>query len=140
MTEQLIEFETAKLAKEKGFNLAVDVYYNIPNMKIYYWKLKKIKNFKIECAKGNYNPIDWNSSKFKDVCLSAPTQSLLQKWLRDVHNIHIIVSPLKDKTFKVEYSKDLNYWSKHDLFKTYEKALEKGLYQVLKLIENDSKN
>ncbi len=94
MIEELISFETAKLAKEKGFN---------------------------------------------EQC-SAPTQSLLQKWLREVHNIHVNVSYGLTFTFKingdlkgndyVDYSNIEEYWSR-----TYEEALEKGLIEGLKLIE-----
>jgi hypothetical protein len=108
MKEQLITFETAKLAKEKGFM----------------------------------------------VVHKLPTQSLLQKWLREKHNLNIKVDDFLNSDLDVvwdfeivrigtdldergnyialvPYSMDAN--TDRD-FKTYEEALEKGLQEALKLI------
>lgn len=67
---------------------------------------------------------------------NVPTQSLLQKWLRDVHNIEIAVQwfdncyikavakkPFKANTYRVEG------------IDTYEEALELGLQEALTLIK-----
>ena len=116
MKEQLISFETAKLAKEKGFNIECSRSWivsgsgliHLNNDHIYY---AKSKNYK------------------------APTQSLLQKWLREKHDIHI----------ETEYKWEYNHYVFHigrvgkivrglKGFKTYEEALEKGLQEALKLI------
>ena len=115
--EQLINFETAKLAKEKGFTYAYE----------FYDKEGNIEDFGMvggwtDCHDENY---------------AAPTQSLLQKWLREVHNLHISVNPkilpsneIKYYLFKGKIKKDFK-----DLFNTYEDALEIGLQEALKLIK-----
>lgn len=63
MEDTLITFETAELAKEKGFNIPCKHLYDIKT--------------------GEYS----DGYIFGDVIL-APTQSLLQKWLRDKYNWH----------------------------------------------------
>ncbi|WP_394749599.1 hypothetical protein [Spongiimicrobium salis] len=68
MKEQLISFETAKLAKEKGFNeVVID---NYGPMESILWK-------------GQHK-----NSELRYLEYSAPTQSSLQKWLRDKHGIN----------------------------------------------------
>lgn len=101
MTDTLISFETAKLAKEKGF---------APEF-------------------------DWlNQNTF-------PTQSLLQKWLREVHDIHIIVKVFWDSKFNIRtYAADIfkigqkPIQRKRIVRPTFESALEDGLFESLKLI------
>ena len=118
MKEQLISFETAKLAKEKGFTNQVTKYRNV-------WR----------------NYVDSGGNKldegFYKVELTTeeetPTQSLLQKWLREVHNIHIQNHFLNNKyAVKIKYdvNKSQNVYNKD----TYEEALEKGLQEALSLI------
>lgn len=143
MQEQLISFQVAKLAKEKGFdwlcNGFYDLYYIPHNNEITY-----------------SSPDNWNLYK----SLSAPTQTLLQKWLREVHNCHVEVAfhsfindnfePEKD-SFKTpndfKYTVEVNYYGKNmeipqsdeeDFlgynFDTYEEAFELGLFKALELI------
>lgn len=114
MIEQIINLETAKLAKERGF---VDI--------------------------KNSNTLPHFS-----------TQSLLQKWLREIHGIHIVLIPTitSSWTYKiitVTSKRDdeviLGIKSVSDLppykkvcgydFSTYEEALEVGLVEGLKLIK-----
>ena len=61
--------------------------------------------------------------------MNLATQSLLQKWLRDVHHIDI------------ELIKLLNKWTdrnmKMPLFNTYEEALEESLQYALMLIDQE---
>ena len=119
MEEQLVSFETAKLANEKGFFEWTQHRYN---------------------KKGLFN-------ESKSWSISAPTQSLLQKWLREVHNLHIEILPFfQDSLFgynvcvyktqreRIEY--ELNEINNpiHCDYKTYEEALEEGLQEALKLI------
>ena len=106
MKEQLISFETAKLAKEKGFNI-----------KIY------------------KNTIDYE--------LNPPTQSLLQKWLREVHKIHIEIEIAADEElvniipfiYQISIYKQKEGYFPRDFYNTYEEALEEGLLEALKLIK-----
>ena len=121
MKEQLISFETAKLAKEKGFN--------IPCL-FGYGKKEELKT---------YNKADdFNSYVGTYTQISAPTQSLLQKWLREAHDLYVYCIPninvLGVWHYVVEFkNKASNEISQH--YDTYEEALEKGLQEALKLIK-----
>lgn len=127
MNEQLISFETAKLAKEKNFNEETfDTYHNIV---------------------GSLHNIEYKDTWNTKGSTSAPTQSLLQKWLRDVYNIQLCLKPLYggDKIegkqtgwlcytpYNDEEFTNVSSISLSDY--TYEKALEKGLYKALQLIK-----
>ena len=119
MKEQLISFETAKLAKEKGFDLFTEYGYD-----------KNGKEVNFPCCYNNYPVIDH---------YSAPNQSLLQKWLREKYNIHIdiyfivllfryrIYNMINCECYKSSYK---------DEFDSYEQALEQGLQEALKLIQS----
>lgn len=122
LKEKLISFETAKLAKEKKFDILCEHSFSEHNSAI---------------QENNQNGFrNWNK-EYKN-SYSRPTQSLLQKWLREVHGTIIYVVPFKDIgddnndpiRFKVFTTKTIN--SKE--YKTYEEALEIGLYQALLLI------
>ena len=134
MEDTLITFKTAKLAKEKGF------FQETNRLEIPYY------NYKGE-FKGDVS--DWRARKYirgEDTSniefVSAPTQSLLAKWLREKHNIHIEIS-------NNNYNKLLNWsfdlhklpvgiiqmWERGDsTYNTYEEAYEIGLQEALKLI------
>ena len=147
MKEQLISFETAKLAKEKGFDVPVDSLYSMysnNNVIIDNDYLRKYNKFdKKEYIKTK----NWN---LKKKFTSAPTQSLLQKWLREVYNIS--VNPIPNfKTNLNQYHLGIVFINKGVvdatiiksdaaykttvLFDSYEEALEKGLQEALKLIK-----
>lgn len=137
MKEEIISFETAKLANEKGFigikSQANNWYCNDGTL----YHEKKIDGYK--GLKG-WNCWEWTEGFRFD----APTQSLLQKWLREKHDIDVYIIPngMRDKNindrlyhpciwFKDEYQTELH--SKY----SYEEALEKGLQEALKIINND---
>ena len=117
--EELITFETAKLAKEKGFP---------QNKKRMIGKYREDGNIQRggPCAA----VCDTNKEWF-----NAPTQSLLQKWLREKHNIYINpqASNSIDSWFDIYYKHECIM--EKDMFRTYEDALEKGLIEALKLIK-----
>lgn len=69
--EEICTYEVCKLAKEKGFNEKCYHYY---------------QNGVLE-SDGCFN----RYNKGADNVCSAPTQSLLQRWLREEKNIHISV-------------------------------------------------
>jgi len=116
MKEQLISFKTAKLAKEKGFNEIVSTAYGRSQESLY----------ESNCTNRNS----------ENIFLSAPTQSLLQKWLREVHNIHIEVHNLGMKWWfnLKEIDSDNAALFISDNYNSYEEALEVGLQEALKLI------
>jgi len=121
MKDELITLETAKLAKEKGFNEPSQNHFRSSG----------------EEFKENFSPFTKNTEWQSD-SISRPTQSLLQRWLREVHNIIVYVAPLipdcKEWGYCV-YHIDTNY-EKNTLFSnTYEEALELALQEALKLIK-----
>ena len=135
MQDQLVSFKVAKLAKEKGFdNIHVDVYYHIN------------KGYTL-----GYAMCISEVNKQTYGCLLAPTQSLLQKWLRDKHEIHIFVIPCEPSSYS-KY-KDLSVVWIYDIYKpllveyghsnkgdnllSYEQALDEGLYEALTLIKSE---
>ena len=131
MKEQLVSFETAKLAKELGFNWKVRTYYG------------HTCNPHIAYDKEDYSiPVDFNNDDNYKGLISAPTQSLLNKWIRDVHKIHIIIRSIDPHNYgsycvpnifdiSIGYDNPLLYIT----HKTYEKALEHGLNCALNLIK-----
>lgn len=146
MTEELISFPTAKLAKEKGFNLIVKNYYY---PEAYGTIIPIINDHDINV---NINAHESNAY------YSAPTQSLLQRWLREVHKISINIFYERGNwyyiLFKLPNSEDIlkskdesnqdadlyldderitDEWFTQEN-KSYEKALEIGLQEALKLI------
>jgi hypothetical protein len=131
MKEQLITFETAKLAKEKGFN----------GKSYFYWMLNEPD--KLKKAFNKKSPWDFNfESEYKtpSESITAPTQSLLQKWLRDIHNIDVWSQPfvrkqsLPDESYSYFLFKDGVWMNDGVNFIDFEEALEKGLQEALKLI------
>lgn len=128
MKEQLISFETAKLAKERGFDISKLEYISTCAI---YGDAEYVQGFiNTELYKARIDLY-----KDKDILL-APTQSLLQKWLREVHYMHITIN-YRGRYFGHAWSmKHHKYWEFHSGdFKTYEEALEQGLIESLKLIE-----
>ena len=82
----------------------------------------------------------------------APTQSLLQKWLREIHGIEISIRAIKWENDKLKtglvldsyeyemYPLNKPYYIYHKVsgFKTYEQALEQALLESLKLIKDEN--
>jgi hypothetical protein len=130
MKDKLISFKTAKLAKEKGFDEECGDFFEIDN------------ESNILSSSHGLAVIKRNNIKH---FISAPTQSLLQKWLREKY--HIVVQPMFiGGLTKATSWYDFIYYSNLtdgeddkkivDLkYKTYEEALEKGLQEALKLIK-----
>lgn len=162
MEETLISFETAVLAKKKGFK---EVTHSL------YFEDGEFKENELTGTNGYYGEeycfnlaefyenwnSEWVTKKNMDRCFgcnksrgyletySAPTQGLLQKWLREVYGINIVISP-SYKCFNViqiskyneieDQNKDMaSSGLEFKDFETYEKALEFGLSEALKLIE-----
>ena len=127
MEEQIVSYEIAVLSKEAGFKW--NTTYEFEDSKPITYR--------------EYIPHDYNSRGL----LSAPTQSLLQKWFREEHNIFIDItySPTnggkkitlwRPKTEK-EIKKGWNSLERVGVIQThetYEQALEEGLRLAFKII------
>lgn len=118
MTDQLVSFETAKLAKEKGFK-------------------------DMQCI-SRYDGEELVSEEVDRA--SSATQSLLQKWLREEHKIHVFigyrpnVQKWDSQAYSLlvngkEYVKIMKAFNRDIKYDTYEEALEAGLQEALKLIK-----
>lgn len=84
ITEDYVSFETAKLLKEKEFDEACHAYYHEDDGKlIESYSAYAIKNMSNPCFFGN----------------GAPTLQMVMKWLREVHNIDIIIVSSKDESY-----------------------------------------
>ena len=126
MEEQYITFETAKLAKEKKF-----IYPTLANY---------------ECEEdGTVKELNWKFKTLGDFLdnLNTPvcTQSLLQKWLREIHNIHIVITLEFSESLKELWYYGLLSIKGNEInelgdegYTTYELALEAGLKEALTLI------
>lgn len=128
MEEQLISLKTAKLAKEKGFVQHKGVF------KMY---------------KDEDGHLFQNVGPAYDIlnhCSHAPSQSLLQKWLREEHGIDVLpynkfkrpnsawaVNVNEGYNTRLDFLPSTNRVG-DEITGTYEEALEKGLQEALKLI------
>jgi len=138
MEAQLISFGTAALAQKKGFDWeCVHKYSNQP-------KGEKPDKWTIISKPTRYG-VNWNNQQyygFNDALgfnsVSAPTQTLLQKWLRDIHGIYVHERPvyMKDSIhfeifilYNDNHVKNLGYAERHEI------GIEDGLQEALKLIE-----
>ena len=124
MEEQLISFETAVLAKEKGFKIPTPVMYK-GNERSYGHNNEWGIDEKRLDGEFPYRNQQW---------YSIPTQSGLQKWLREKHNIHLIAY----KNINID-GYDWCFITTDGItninsYKTYEEAYEVGLYQALLLL------
>ena len=139
LKEKLISFETAILAKEKGFKNACDWFVNKDNEHIFMPDFLYPNN-----SEFTYDPendpevIEWE--ELMNTLVLAPTQSLLQKWLREVHEISIKIDDYYTNS-RVRFDYNVcELGSQEDnpvgIFETYEEALETGLQEALKLIKN----
>lgn len=131
MENTLVSFETAKLAKKKGFDINL-------NNKVYVNDKPILREFPLA--------LNITVSTFAFAC----EQSLLQKWLREKHGIHIQifietysygmqinmqVLHLETVDEKLRSSdKSTGWYGDNGEYKTYEEALEAGLLIGLKLI------
>jgi len=122
MKEEIVTFDIAVLAKEKGFNYM------------------KSNCFGDNMAYNLDDPTAIPACRANVVIgyVLAPTQSLLQRWLREVHSILVYVMPElpKGNEFEVVYrslkTSDQRIVGWYD---SWEEALEEGLRESLKLIK-----
>ena len=142
MEDQIVSLETAMLLKEKGFNEPCCRFYEDNEM------------HELNYYQGNGAGFVRNNSPINDMMYceemqcTAQTQSLAQKWLREVHRITFNASPhsnngeivyvvtIKDISNKkcINFNVMMDARNKATMFKTYEDAIEEGLKYCLKTI------
>lgn len=142
MKEQLIEFKTALLLKEKGFDIPVR--HSRCTMHKYLGKLSSGRYDPEDEDSLLTKPVNFNATKHDNGHVSAPTQSLLQKWLREKHGIYISINAdtMLYKGITIVFDMTIidskgNILVEGSPYEIYEKALEEGLYEALKLTNNE---
>lgn len=127
--EEICTYEVCKLAKEKGFPQDPD---KNDHCLMYCWDgLRNIHPLAMW--------IVWEMEEYDhDNLYAAPTQSLLQRWLREEKGVHIAVFPNMANSFAFDYivyNKGDKFWNPvytaHSDFATYELALEDALKYAL---------
>lgn len=146
MKEVTISFDTAILAKSKGFNKTV--YYEHTKEKLWY----SIDGKKVLWSTFDSDEEDY-VERHLDILIPAPTQSLLQKWLREVKITDVIIYDIYvyngtrsmwNRNYKARVADDdltnpnevIHDTSDPNFFNTYEEALEFGLNKALNELTN----
>lgn len=130
--EQLVSQNTAELAKKCGFDWEV--------LNFYHSGKKPYLSTGLEYQSDRDVFSNWNNgqgsypTKAEDVLCSAPSQSLLQKWLREVKNENIIPPLYFGRKENAYYACFIIGFIDTKYFKTYEEALENELYKCLQKI------
>lgn len=113
--ESYVSFDTAKMLKEVGFDeVCRSAYY----------------------ATGNSSVMHERNSMLSPSYISRPTQALAASWLREAHNIDVMVD-----VYNRDYYVCNIYKNKHLMIirnivtSSFEEALEEGLCEAIKLIK-----
>ncbi len=146
--DTIVKFETAKLANQKGYINNRRLLYRDGNYYNYKGELNGDTLDEIkDILKYKRDPEHIRYDKYNTI--SAPTQSLLNKWLRSFHNIEIVTYPIESFKNGIEVE-DLNpeysyyitikgikqFTTKDKVFESYDDALEDGLLNGLNYILN----
>lgn len=138
--EDYVSLEVAKLLEEKGFNEPCDSRHIVYEDGRY--KFERYKTFDIQK--------DIGIVKIKDGCFYdsylAPTLYEAAKWLRETHDIHIVVSPHYSRKYEIiEYEyriatyfdfleKPFKWRKSKEYYEIYEQCFNAGILEALKLI------
>lgn len=118
ITEQYVTFQTAQLLKEAGFD--------IPCKRLFL----KDGCPGITAEEENHNDATCNA-------YSRPTQALAARWLREVHHIFIMLTPvIKGWLYDIFDLKKHQYilCNEEAFSEQYEEAFEEALQEALRLI------
>ena len=84
MTEELVTLETAKLLREKGFN-------------------EYCKDIIKEDDNRIMQSVFRTNKNLPKLCYSRPTQSVAQKWLREIRGVYVYVEPVIGKRWTLSF-------------------------------------
>ena len=116
MEEEIVSYDTAVMSKERGFNTYTTYWYSVKDR----------------------TPTLDGDRMFALEYLQAPTQSLLQRWLREERFLLVYCIPNESVAGMWHYKVEDAWTTNEDLsehYATYEQALEKGLMEALKIIK-----
>ena len=119
----------AVLAKEKGFNGKSRNFFKDEN------SARTKESFNSMVSYKPYVFRDWNNSKEFINHITAPTQSQLQKWLRDKKIIVLVCHiGFDNEPFYYTIINHPRELDENDYFSTYEDAIDVGLFNALTLL------
>lgn len=150
MEEQLISFDTAKLAKSKGFTMFKESFksalvdsrnHDVQRYSFYRVIRDEMSlNLNVGTNSSQINGL-WESYNDDSFVVQknyfAPTQSLLQKWLREAHSIIVEIEFYDYKNWNYTVLNPSIKKQSSPEFRVYEQALEEGLQEALMLIKID---
>ena len=142
-----VEYETASLARDKGYREWCSAYYETAMQDVFVdedgdecvdGELAIPKGY-TEIVYGNHRNAETEDADAEWTTCSAPTQAGLQRWLREIHNIQVYAySHTKVNGKWIHYIAVVDVVSLNDArdeeFETYEEALEVGLHYALNRI------
>ena len=133
LERNLIGFETAKLAKEKNFNIPVNRAWSDKDNKVEEYEHYYFFNNDEKVKKHPRFPL-----------YSAPTLQLLQEWLRKEHDIHVqvFINSWSDRTYVYRIHAPEHYipssgdylLDDDKVIGEHDYVLEKGLQRAMELI------
>ena len=116
ITEDCVSFETAKLLKEKGFDEGC--------------------SFVVNTISKGVMPVSWptTNSEIEDEkasLIALPTLQMAMKWLREVHNLHIVVFHYDNSAFPYIWYIFAHNGYKPNKANSYEQACEAAIKYCL---------
>lgn len=160
MTEELVTVETAKLAKRKGFDIACR-----NGWEWYEWEGRAVVHEldPPEIREGTFYPPEekhhpananlmktlhtrkmkapfFQNSHLPPYLYARPSQDLLERWLREVHRIHVVLDTLFSeaapipKFVAVVFNMKLTHVHRGETETTHELAREAALQHALNLL------
>lgn len=129
--ETLITFKTAKLAKDKGF----DIYQKNVYVETLEHTLEMGRGG--DCTFPAHEPRILKNrgfDKWHIIHCQAPSQSVLQKWLREEYNIDVLINKTISGVYMYIIWKGSEKIERKGRFYNYEKCLEIGFQEALNLI------
>lgn len=125
ITETLVSFKVAELAKKKRFFVECRNYYNSD---------KKL-------CEAQYYEFDINNetseNSVADILCTTPTQDLLRTWLLEIHSIHITIFSKSQESWTYRITtkgQSLKEGLYGEDFYSHDEAREEALFQALNLL------
>ena len=92
ITEDYVSFETAKLLKEKGFPQEYDVYHSMVYNEEDYENEYEVQRMVLQTQLVKAGTLSSYPVGVPEPKCYCPTLQMAMKWLREVHNLHIMVN------------------------------------------------
>ena len=143
ITEDYCSFEVAKLLKEKGFPQEYDIYHSMVYNEEDYEDEYEVQRMVLQTRFVKAGTLSSYPIGVPEPKCYCPTHQMVMKWLREVHNIFIIIEPHmydyineKNSSYVTSLWQGDNYYenvTSRD-YSTYEEAVEATLKCVLKTL------